>query len=293
METDDFLGRPAAPREFKIADKNTDAMYGIAPKKKSTKILGPHEVDDDEVMTQALRDFEKIVEDTKDDKAAFLLGMLRWNGPEPRLLDFVNNVRAKKGLDSVPETTPEKVFIYESEEEMVNSDEDYFDKSGNYNRSVAVTQTAARRKKHPSYFNYQLVNRLMYRGKKHKAMNLVENSVSMLRSEHGLLNPEIVFEESLTELLPIIMPKAVSVNRVKKKSDLTFLNEHQAKSMVTKWVSESIRNSNNNGPKKSSRNLAEEIKNISVEKPTYMSKKRDALYNDVWSMYNLDDEQSI
>jgi ribosomal protein S7 len=123
---------------------------------------------------------------------------------------------------------------------------------------------------------------MMKKGKHYKTQAILDKSDKILSSGFYKANPSLYTEISLRRYLPLLMTHQVSTSRVKKKVEIKHLTEDQSMGKVSKWVLESAEKTSRGTPDKRAVLLAQEIIASKHERNSYVKKKRDGLYAEIW-----------
>lgn len=104
-------------------------------------------------------------------------------------------------------------------------------------------------------------------------------------------NVALNFEQSLRLALPILGTKTISRTHAGNSADVAVFREKQAVSLLTNWLVSAVRTSTKNLPKKSGKAMGTEVHTTGLLKSSsLLLKKRAAFYNDLWSLYNMKDD---
>lgn len=178
-------------------------------------------------------------------------------------------------------------------DDLIENQEEFYDEDGSDTTSFG-SQTVKVELSSSKYAITLFQNHSMKGGKKSKIKRLVsKDTVNLLKKTHYVSNPYLHIESAIRTIAPILVPRQVSTSRVKKETDVQFLHERQGTSLVTKWMRNIIAKSSQNGYMRFSNNLANELMSADTEKQTAIIKKRDSLYEEVWNLYNFDENGKI
>jgi ribosomal protein S7 len=193
----------------------------------------------------------------------FLQIMQRWDGPEVSY-----DLDAEEDSSSLEEEEYEDYYLNEDDTDNFKSVE------SNYIGPQI-------------YFLSSLGNHIMKKGKFQKADHITKKALSFLKQIQKKTNSYLFTEDVMRESLPVMVPKySYSAGRAKKQTEVQFLKEYQAYSLLTKWMVESALKSTRNCPKKTANNLAMDWSHMFLHKANAVDKKKVALYTEVWNMYN-------
>jgi ribosomal protein S7 len=194
-------------------------------------------------------------------------------------------------FNSVDEESTEEEMPSDS---LVENEEEFYDEEGSSDNASFGGQTVKVELSSSKYALTLFQNHSMRGGKKSKIKRLVsKDTINLLKKTHYVSNPYLHIESAIRTIAPILVPRQVSTSRVKKETDVQFLHERQGTSLVTKWMKNIIAKSSQNGYMRFSNNLANELMSADSEKQTAIIKKRDSLYEEVWNLYNFDENGKI
>lgn len=193
----------------------------------------------------------------------FLQIMQRWDGPE-----------VSYDLDDEDDSGLEE----EEDEDHYLNEED----GTEFNKTIELNNVGPQ-----IHFLSFLGNHIMKKGKFQKADSITKKALSFLKQIQKKTNSYLFTEDIMRESLPVMIPKySYSAGRAKKQIEVQFLKEHQAYSLLTKWMVESALKSTRNCPKKTANNLAMDWSHMFLHKANAVDKKKLVLYTEVWNMYN-------
>lgn len=134
----------------------------------------------------------------------------------------------------------------------------------------------------PKVFPNKIGSIMMKQGKRYKTQAILDKSDKILSSGFYKANPSLYTEISLRKYLPLLMTQQVSTSRVKKKVEIKHLTEDQSMAKVSKWLLENAEKTSKGFPDKRAVLLAQEIVSSKHDRNSFVKKKRDALYAEVW-----------
>jgi ribosomal protein S7 len=230
-------------------------------------------------------------------KREFILALLRWDGPEPAIYNPEYNKTVEPERDEhgyLIELSLEEREEYKREEERILGSSENQDDVSSALGEGTIEDLAKKMSNIPrKYFTVVLENQIMRKGKRSTAYSICKNVLGLLRSGYNVTNPYIQIEDSLKDLLPLLVPRQMgSAKSAKKKMDVQFIDERRSSFLASDWIVDAAKKSSHKGYRRMSVNLCSEIQNVWLGKETSMSKKRDSYYKEVWTMYNFIEDVS-